>query len=97
MAILVEDVVASNLGINICNFVVSTGGSYTLTKNKDTGFYSVQYRMFYYINEQSYRAKGMPIQESYGCLDNIDINANTWELIFANIASLFTTSTKLDP
>lgn len=97
MAILVADVVASTLGINISNFVVSTGGSYTLTKNPQTGLYSVQYRMFYYINEDSYRARGTPIQESCGCLENIDLNANTWELIFTNIASLFTISSKLDP
>lgn len=77
--------------------MVSTGGSYTLTKNQQTGLYCVQYRMFYYINEESYRAKGTPIQESYACLENIDPNANIWELIFSNIASLFTTSSKLDP
>ena len=96
MAILVADVVSSKLGVNIRDFVISTGGCYTLSKNQ-TGDYFVQFRMFYYINEESYRAKGTPIQEDYSCLENIDPTVNIWSLIFADISSKFEMCTALDP
>ena len=97
MAVLVADLFTSALGIVISNFVISTSGTFTLSKNPQTGAYCVQYRMFYYYNEESYRAKGNPIQESYACIENIDPLANIWELIFSNIASMFTDSSKLEP